>query len=67
MASLIDPRKGRRRSSWRRDRRWSGTGAVIAYDSVPGLTALERVVLARSAGRAGERENVRSRETGVGG
>jgi hypothetical protein len=45
MASLIDPRRRRRRSVWRRERRWSGTGAVIAYDSVHGLPALERVVL----------------------
>ena len=46
MTSLIDPRRERRRSALRRrDRRWRGLGSVIEYDSLVGLTVLERVML----------------------
>ncbi len=47
MSSLIDPRHERRRSaSRRRNRRWRGLGSAIEYDSLAGLTVLERVMLA---------------------
>ena len=47
MSSLIDPRQERKRFvPRRRDRRWRGLGSVIEYDSLAGLTVLERVMLA---------------------
>ena len=47
MTSLIDPRQERRSAApRRRDRRWRGRGTVIEYDSLVGLTVLERVTLA---------------------
>ena len=45
MTSLIDPRQGRKRSALRRHRRWRGPGSVIEYDSLVGLSVLERVML----------------------